>query len=240
VYALQLAVSYINLAIPGSAARMAINVRFFQRYGVPAGTALAVGALDGFSGFIVQAILFVSLLVFTSASLELDLDSGTAGHAARVLLIVVIIAVVAIVAVMAVAKWRRFVFGWVRRLVHEAGQALRGLQSPRRLGLLFGGNLATEILFAAALGVFTRAVGYPIGLGELLFINISVSLLAGLLPIPGGIGVAEGALVFSLVHAGMSEEAAFAATMMYRLSNFYLPPIWGYFAMKWLQRTNRL
>lgn len=117
---------------------------------------------------------------------------------------------------------------------------MEGLTSPRRLVLLLGGSLATEVLFASALGVFTRAVGYPIGLGDLLFINISVSLLAGLLPIPGGIGVAEGALVFGLVRAGMPEEVAFAATIMYRLSNFYLPPIWGYFAMRWLQRGHYL
>ena len=37
VYALQLAVSYINLAIPTSAARVAIGIRFFQRHGVPPG-----------------------------------------------------------------------------------------------------------------------------------------------------------------------------------------------------------
>jgi uncharacterized membrane protein YbhN (UPF0104 family) len=240
VYALQLAVSYINLVIPSSAARIAVNIRFFQRHGIQPGTAVAVGALDGFSGFIVETVILLVLLLFTSASLELDFDSSAAGHAARILVVAVLIAAAAIGLVLLVPKWRRFVTHWVVRLVTEGREALRGLHSPRRLGLLFGGNLATEILFAAALGVFTRAVGYPIGLGDLLFINISVSLLSGLLPIPGGIGVAEGALVFGLVRAGMSEEAAFAATMMYRLSNFYLPPIWGYFAMRWLQRNNHL
>ncbi len=240
VYALQLAVSYINLAIPGTAARIAINVRFFQRHGIQPGTAVAVGALDGFSGFIVQTIILVVLLLFTSASLDLELDSSTTSHAWRILIVVVVISLVVVAVVAAVSAWRRFILRWVARLAKEAREALRGLHSPRRIGLLFGGNLATEILFAVALGVFTRAVGYPISLGDLLFINISVSLLAGLLPIPGGIGVAEGALVFGLVRAGMPEEAAFAATIMYRLSNFYLPPIWGYFALRWLQRTNHL
>ena len=35
VYALQLAISYVNLAIPSAAGRIAVNVRFFQRHGVP-------------------------------------------------------------------------------------------------------------------------------------------------------------------------------------------------------------
>ena len=55
LYALQLAVSYVNLAIPTSAARVAVNIRFFQRHGVPPGAAMAAGAMDGFSGFVVQA-----------------------------------------------------------------------------------------------------------------------------------------------------------------------------------------
>ena len=32
--ALQFAICYVNLAIPSTAARVAINVRFFQRFGV--------------------------------------------------------------------------------------------------------------------------------------------------------------------------------------------------------------
>jgi uncharacterized membrane protein YbhN (UPF0104 family) len=240
VYALQLALSYINLAIPGSAGRIAISIRFFQRQGVPAGTALSLGALDGISGLVVQALILGGLLLFTSASLELDLSAATPSAVTWIFVAAVLVAVASIVLVLAVGRWRRFVTGWVRRLAGEARQTLSGLHSPRRLALLLGGNVATEVLFASALGVFVRAFGYPIGLADLLFINISVALLAGLVPIPGGIGVAEGALVFGLVRAGVPEEAAFAATIMFRLSNFYLPPIWGYFAMRWLERTNNL
>jgi hypothetical protein len=41
------------------------------------------------------------------------------------------------------------------------------------LALLLGGNLATEVLLAAALGMFANALGYDIGLTNLLLINIS-------------------------------------------------------------------
>jgi len=53
--------------------------------------------------------------------------------------------------------------------------------------------------------------------------------LAGVMPVPGGIGAVEGGSVYGYVVAGIREEAAFAADLLYRLAPFYLPPIWGYF-----------
>ena len=50
--------------------------------------------------------------------------------------------------------------------------------------------------------------------------------------------MAEGGLTFGLVQAGVPEETAFAAVLLYRLSSFYLPPIWGYFCHA-VARTER-
>lgn len=239
VYALQLAVSYVNLAIPTSAARMAVNIRFFQRHGVPPAGGLAAGAIDGFSGFVVQALLLVLLLLTTPASLDLDIGTA-AGGAAELAVVAVILTVSAIAAVLAVDRWRRFALVWARRIIGEAGTAVRGLTSPGRLGRLVGGNVAAELLFAASLAVFVRSLGGDVGLGEALLVNIGVSLLAGLVPIPGGIGVAEGGLTFGLVQMGVPQELAFAAVLLYRLWTFYLPPVWGYFAFRWLERNEHL
>ena len=240
VYALQLTVSYVNLAVPSAAGRIAVNIRFFQRHGVGPGQAVAVGALDGVCGFVVQASLLAFLLLASPASLDLDLDSADPSKAIKILVLVVVLAVVAVGVVLVVAPWRRVVVGWVGHYVREALVAVRGLRSTRRLAMLLGGNLATEVLFAAALATFAAALGFRVGLGEALLINIGVALLAGLLPIPGGIGVSEGGLTYGLVSVGMPEEAAFGAVMLYRLATFYLPPIWGFFAMRWLQRNQHL
>jgi glycosyltransferase 2 family protein len=240
VYALQLATSYISLAVPTSAARIAVNIRFFQRHGLPAGAALAIGGLDSLGQFAVQLVLLVGILLLTSATLELSLDGAAPSGLIWLVAIVFIAAAAATLALVLVPKWRRFVLGWIQRLWRDAVQAARGLQSPRRLGMLIGGNLATEVLFAVALQTFARSLGYQIGLAELVLINVSVSLLSGLIPIPGGIGVVEGGLTLGLVRAGMPEEAAFAAVLLYRLATFYLPPIWGFFAIRWLERNKHL
>ncbi len=239
VYALQLAISYINLAIPTAAARIAVNVRFFQRQGVAPGAAVATGALDGVSGFIVQAMLLSSLLLFTGLSLDVDLE-GPASAAIRIAWMIGIVLAVIVVVILAIPRLRRYVLGGVRRTASEAFGVLRGLKSPRRLIMLFGGNLMAELLFATALGVFVLAFGYSLDLHELLFINMSVALLAGLLPIPGGVGVTEGGLIFGLTSFGVPQEIAFTAVLLYRFSTFYTPPIWGFFSLKWLERNRYL
>lgn len=239
VYALQLAISYVNLAIPTAAARIAVNVRFFQRQGVSPSAAVGTGALDGISGFIVQAMLLGSLLVFGSLSLDVDLDGPTSA-ALRAVVIVAVIVALLLVVIVAIPRLRRYVVGAVRRTAAEAFGVLRGLRSPRRLVMLFGGNVTAELLFALALGLLVEAFGYSIPLHELLFVNMAVSLLAGLLPIPGGVGVTEGGLIFGLTSFGVSQEAAFAAVILYRLATFYTPPIWGYFSMNWLEQHRYL
>ena len=239
VYALQLAISYVNLAIPTAAARIAVNVRFFQRQGLPATTAVATGALDGVSGFIVQAMLLGSLLLFGGMSLDVDV-AGPASAAIRIAWMVAVVLAIVIVVILVIPRLRRYVLGGVRKTVSEAVAVLRGLRSLRRLVMLFGGNLVAELLFALALGVFVQAFGYSLALHELLFINMAVSLLAGLLPVPGGVGVTEGGLIFGLTSFGVPQEVAFAAVILYRISTFYTPPIWGFFSLRWLERNRFL
>jgi uncharacterized membrane protein YbhN (UPF0104 family)/tRNA A-37 threonylcarbamoyl transferase component Bud32 len=241
VYALQLAMSYIGLAVPSSAGRVALSVRFFQRQGLNTGAALTVGAIDGLFGFVVQATILI-LVFLTAGSLDLDLQlgSGNPSDLARLLVIFVVFGALLGLVLLLIPARRRRLFGWLRGLLSEAWNSIKGLRSPRRLGELIGGNLLSDILFAAALGVFCVALGQPVGLAELLVINIAVSLLAGLLPIPGGIGVTEGGLTYGLVRAGVPQETAFAIVMLYRLSTFYIPPIWGFFALRWLERNRHI
>ena len=126
------------------------------------------------------------------------------------------------------------------RLFATKADEPRARRSPRRIALLVGGSLATELIFPIALATFTLALGYHVSLGQVLLINISVGRLAGLLPIPGGIGVVEGGLTFGLVQAGVPESVAFAAVLLYRVATFYLPPVWGFFALRWLERNDHL
>ena len=239
VYAMQLATGYLNLALPSNLARMAINIRFFQRHGVPPATAVTAGMIDSFVSTVMQAILLAALLLFSEASLDLGLDTPS-GPPTRALLAVVAIGVGLVAVVVLVRRLRRAISERVRRWWPDVRETLAALRAGNKLGLLLGGSLATELLFAVSLGIFANAFGYDISLADLLLINISVSLLATFVPVPGGIGVTEFGLTVGLTAAGMQEEAALAAVVLYRLATFYLPPVWGFFAMRWLQRNAHL
>ena len=63
VIGLEYAVQFIALAVPSSAARVAMNVRFFQKQGAPAAQALTIGLIDSVFGFIVQVLILVTILV---------------------------------------------------------------------------------------------------------------------------------------------------------------------------------
>ena len=239
VYALQLATGYMNVALPSNLARMAVNIRFFQRQGLSGPTAVASGAIDSFASTIAQAVLLALLLLFSEATLALDLPLPAG--AARNLLWILLGAVAAMALVLVLLRrLRRALVELARRWWPDVRRALAALRASHKLALLLLGSVATEVLFAIALGVCARAFGYDLPLAELLVINISVSLLASFIPVPGGIGVAEFGLVVGLTSAGMTSEAALAAVLLYRLATFYLPPVWGFIAMRWLQRNRYL
>jgi uncharacterized membrane protein YbhN (UPF0104 family) len=45
-------------------------------------------------------------------------------------------------------------------------------------------------------------------------------------------------LIAGLTAAGVSQTEAIAATFTHRLLTSYLPPIWGWFALHWLQQND--
>src|SRR5262249_58136048 len=79
VYVMQLATSYMNLALPSSAGRLAVNIRFFQRQGITPAAAVTAGAIDSFASTVVQAVLLSPLLIFAEADLKPHLRAPPGG-----------------------------------------------------------------------------------------------------------------------------------------------------------------
>ncbi len=232
VIALEYAIQFIALAVPSSAARVAVNVRFFQRQGAPAAQALTIGLIDSVFGFVVQVILLITIVVSGLVTLDLSLDGLNVDPSGKLLVLLGIVVVAAVVIALTVPKIRRPI---AARLA-EARPALAVIRSPIKLAGLLGGNFVAQFLLALVLGATVRAFGESATMAELLLTNTLVSLFAGVMPIPGGIGVSEAAIAFCLTAIGIPSATAAAIALVFRLLTFYLPPIWGGFGMRWLRR----
>lgn len=226
---LQVSVKWIGLAIPSAAGRITMNTLFLRKYGVPPTIALTQGAIDGVSGFFVEAAIL--LIAFIAADINLDLDTDEVRWG-LILAIVVLLIVASVVAVWRVKRLRDVVIP----VLTDAWHLLWGVMKDpgRALGLL-GSNLGSRLILAVTLWFILQAIGEPLPLVTCLVVTVATNLLAGLVPIPGGIGVAEAVLTSFLVLAGLGTDEAFAAAVVFRVATFYIPAGEGFFALKWLQ-----
>lgn len=250
VLMLQYAIQFIALCLPATAARLALEVRFFERFGVAPASAIGMGMIDSFSGFIVQITLIVLILVsdlpgFTTSvrGSSDSSDSSSAESDPSLIAIVLAIALITLIVTLVVPRLRHRMFASIPRIrsqINEqrrnAGDSLLVLRHPRKILTMAGGNLMAQVLQAIVLGICLAAFGESAALSQLILINTAVSLFAGLMPVPGGMGVAEAGYTAGLQAIGIPAPIAVGVAIAFRLVTFYLPPLWGSVAMRWLRR----
>ena len=200
----QFAIGFVNVAVPSAAGRVATNARYFQKFGISPVTSTTSGAITGFIGFVAQAILVVLTILVGAGSIDLsDLQGG--GSVLRLLGMAVVVFVVAIALVAVVPTWRHWVWSKIETPLSQIGDALRTVREPKIALTALGSSIGTEILYAAGFAMCVAAVGGSVTLGQAIFINVTVSLFAGLMPVPGGIGVSEAGMT-----AGLTRSASTA------------------------------
>ena len=240
----QMAIAFIKLAVPSTAARVATNVRYLQLQGVPRVTAFGGGGLDSITGFMVQ----VGVLGFLTLVDVVDLESGALLDVAfdpgdidwaKILLAVIVIGAFACGLLM-IRKVRNRFRDFTREAVDGTRRLTDVLRSWRQVTRLFGGNFLSDLMLAITLWIVCNAYGVHVPLATLLAIHLVVSLINGFVPVPGGIGVWETLLSAGLVAAGVNEVDALAIAITWRAVTFYLPPIWGAYAMRWLTHRGDL
>jgi uncharacterized membrane protein YbhN (UPF0104 family)/tRNA A-37 threonylcarbamoyl transferase component Bud32 len=231
--ALKSGLKFVGLTVPGSAGTIAVTVRFIQRLGGKTGEALASGAVDDVAEKTVQILIVLSILPFVDLNVDTS-DIHIGAPNAGLVTAIVIAVVVSILVICLVPAVRDKILPPVRDGLAALRQVLK---DRRKRQELFGGNLAGELLFAMTLGAVCLGFGVHLSLAELLVVNLTASTLAGLIPAPGGVGAAEATLTACLVAFGVDDSTAFAIAITHRLCTNYLPPIWGYASLKWLERN---
>ena len=249
VLMLEYAIQFIGLAVPSSAARVALEIRFFQRQGADVGGAASIGLIDSVCGFAIEMVLILVITLTGLATLtrpsssSSSTSSSSSSGGVSVWILLVVLLVLAVVITLAVPRYRAMIKeavpryrGMLREQASSARTALRVLRQPTNVSMLLGGNLVAQLLLAIILGLCLKAFGYSATLSQLILVNTIVSLFAGFMPVPGGMGVAEAGYTAGLQAIGVPSAAAVSTAIAFRLVTFYLPPLWGAVSMRWLRR----
>ena len=252
VLMLEYAIQFIALAVPSSAARLALDIRFFGRNGIEGGAAISIGVIASVCGFITQILLILVISLSGLASLDLGGSAATSTASPSdssssdgfpLLVLTAALVVAGVIVMLAVPKYRAAVTGAIPRYramlrsqASSAPTALRVLRSPARVGMIFAGNLGAQLLQAIILGLCLQAFGHHATMAQLLLVNTVASLFAGFMPVPGGMGVAEAAYTAGLVALGVPSAAAMSTAIAFRAITYFLPPAWGAIAMRWLRQ----
>jgi glycosyltransferase 2 family protein len=233
----QLASSFVTLVTPAAVGGAALNVRYLQRRKVPAPAAVASISVTQVVAFVLHITLLAIFGVLTGAS-------ATKGiHPPPVWSYFVGGALIVVAGtVLALPAGRRLVRA---RLSPTFGQVLPRLveiaQRPAKLAEGIGGALLLSLAYILCLATCLAAFpGNGIGIARVGFVYLTASVLGSIIPVPGGIGPVELALITGLTAAGVPGGTATSAVLLFRLLTFWLPIPIGWFALNYLERHHDL
>ena len=107
------------------------------------------------------------------------------------------------------------------------------VKTPSRLALLVFGNIVAQCFYAGSLLACLHAFGASVDFWTLLALNIGISTIASLVPIPGGgTAVSSVGLAGMLTAFGVPPAASGAAVLAHQLAVTYIPAIPGWFATR--------
>ncbi len=230
--------SFLNRFTPMNAGGMAMRIRYLQKGGTDGTVATAAIGLTSAASGVMQVIFFAFFLLLSSSDPRsgMDLDEG-GGTDYSIVVVFVGALVVAIVVIALTPKFRRWVVHFVRSTFTKIKTDFGELaHRPSKLALLFGGQgvakLSTIIAFALSCWAFDIDLSF-IELGALYMVANTV---ASAVPSPGGVGAIEAALVFVLLSSGVDDATAWAAVLLFRLINYWLPTIPGWIGLRVSER----
>jgi uncharacterized membrane protein YbhN (UPF0104 family) len=243
---LELANAFTGL-VAGTVGTTATIIRYFQRRGLEVSIAVSSGVLCSLANMLVQATLFAVAFLISHSNFDYSFgsssssSSSSSGSDTTWLLVALAVGLAAVGVVTLVPRFRRRAVDKLKPQVDAARANLRELAAqPGKLVRLFGGAVISQVLFALVLGAALHAYGASASLAELIVINTLASLLGGVAPVPGGMGVIEAGLIAGFTAIGIPNTIAVAATLTARLMTCYLPPIWGYPTLVWMRRREYL
>ncbi|HEY4181309.1 MAG TPA: lysylphosphatidylglycerol synthase transmembrane domain-containing protein [Kofleriaceae bacterium] len=204
-----MALGYIVSPVAGSAAR----VFALQHHGVSSESLVAVQLWE-------KIISGCAFALFSAPMLLLD----TPPRVHYILLVATLAGsigfVVALVAMSGVRKYtqdRVEPTGKIKRWLFSMGKSLALLHSPKTLASTFVWSALSELSDVAMLAMALHAVGAPVSMAACVLAFIVVNVGSAVPSTPGQLGVFEATTAWGLTVAGVADEKALAAGILYHL-----------------------
>ncbi|GAA2072741.1 lysylphosphatidylglycerol synthase transmembrane domain-containing protein [Actinomadura alba] len=225
----QFSAAAANRLTPAGLGAAAVNVRFLNCRGVPAGEAVATVAAVQVVGAIADLLLFVVVVLaghWTGGGGG-DLLSAMGGHATDIArrLPLPLQAAVALIVTAALVWWYRS-----SRRSGSASSALAGIadlvRRPADLLSLLLFSAGTTLVMGTAFTISVLAVPGATGPAEaqtLLIAYLLGSAAATAVPTPSGLGSTEAALVAVLASSDVAAGHAVQAVLLFRVITYWAP-----------------
>jgi uncharacterized membrane protein YbhN (UPF0104 family) len=220
----QVSCSLLNLITPNGIGGTALQLDYLHHQDVPLASAGSAMVLSTGIGGAIQMILFLIAAAITATTV----DTSDSGGSITLGTIAVVAALIGLV--LFIPKIRGKVVPAVKKAASDIWAVLR---TPKKAMQLFGGDLAGNLIYPFLLGLCLRAFGYDLDYAQLVVVQVGAGMLGNVAPVPGGIGVQEAALTAGLTAFGIPANAALATVIVFRGITFAIPPIFGFFTLRW-------
>ncbi|WP_059007047.1 lysylphosphatidylglycerol synthase transmembrane domain-containing protein [Streptomyces specialis] len=224
LFVTQFAAGAANHLLPSGIGASAVNIRFMARCGIPPARYSAALALYFLAEGVSRVALLAALLLAFPEALRLQALLPERIGLGLIATVGLAAAVAAVVAVCAIGPLRRAVGGFLRTALTD----IRSLHArPRRVLALWGGSLTFPVLQAAGLVAVACSLGLSVPVAHIVLAYMAASVVAAMVPSPGGIGSVDAALVLALVATGAPAATATSTVLAYRLITVWLPLLPG-------------
>jgi uncharacterized membrane protein YbhN (UPF0104 family) len=239
----QFTASAANRITPGGLGAAAVNTRYLVCRGLPLPHAAVAVAVQRAAGVPADLLLLGAVLAAGGNGRVLD---ALGEHAARAAGLVPLVPLLVACGVLlpAAVLWARLAARSAaagRAALARAAAGFAGLcRRPRDLAVTLAASAGTTCALAAAFALSVLAVpGTAAGPGDvlpLLAAYLVGAAAGGAVPLPGGVGSTETALVAALAALGIDTGPALHAVLLFRTVTFWAPVPLGLLACRTLRR----
>ncbi len=226
----QLACSFLNLITPNGIGGTALQIDYLHKQDVPVASAGSAMVLSTGVGGAIQMILFLSAAAITATAVDTSSSSSDSSSSNTLLIIAIVAALIGVV--LFIPKIKNKVVPAVKRAASDIWAVVR---NPKKAMQLIGGDTAGNLIYPLILGVCMLAFNQHLDFAQLIVVQVGAGMVGNVAPVPGGIGVTEAALTAGLTSFGIPPAPALASVLLFRGITFLIPPIFGFFTLRWLR-----